>query len=343
MKIVSSEQLQHKIDQKTKPRGSLGMLECLAVKVGLIQNNLVPAIINPHILIIAADHGIATANLVNNYPQEVTAQMVNNFVKGGGAINIICRHSTIALAIVDAGVNADFEENMPIIHAKIRKGTTDYRQDNAMSIEEVNQAMELGKAILNDIVDTGCNTIGFGEMGIGNTSSAALIMHHILKLPVADCAGRGAGANDEQLQLKINILQQVSEFHELALKDFNAVELLSKIGGFEIAMMTGTYLEAYQQNMVIVVDGFIATAALLLAMQINSKVLDNCIFAHTSKENGHTKMLEYLNASPLLELNMRLGEGTGAALAIPIIQSSVHLLNEMASFESAHVTEMTSA
>jgi len=330
--------IREKIENKTKPPGALGVLEAIALQAGIIQNTLSPKVINPHIVVFAADHGIAATGLVNPYPQEVTAQMVVNFFKGGAAINVFCRHNKIALAIVDAGVKVDLDESFHFIDAKIRKGTDNYLTGNAMNIDEVNYAIEKGKSIVEDIVETGCNTIGFGEMGIGNTSSASLIMHHMLQLPLAECVGRGTGANDEQLAQKIKTLQSVSDFHHLFGMDIPVYELLSKIGGFEIAMMTGAYLEAARQNMIIVVDGFIATAALLLAQSISNNTLPFCVFAHASGEQGHQRMLDHLHAKPILHLNMRLGEGTGAALAIPLIQNAVNFLNEMASFESAQVS-----
>ena len=332
------KQIQEKIEHKTKPSGALGLLEAVALQAGIIQNSLSPKIINPHIVVFAADHGIASTGLVNLYPQELTAQMVLNFFKGGAAINVFCRHNKIALVIVDAGVNVDLDESFHFIDAKIRKGTDNYLNGNAMNMNEVNYAIEKGKSIVEDIVETGCNTIGFGEMGIGNTSSASLIMHQTLQLPLAECVGIEMGANDEQLAQKIKTLQSVSDFHQLRGKGIPVYELLNKIGGFEIAMMTGAYLEAARQNMIIVVDGFIATAALLLAQSINNNTLPFCVFAQASSEQGHQKMLEHLHAKPILHLDMRLGEGTGAALAIPLIQNAVNFLNEMASVDSALVS-----
>lgn len=286
----------------------------------------------------AADHGIAAAGLVNQYPQAVTAQMVLNFIKGGAAINVFCTQNDIALTVVDAGVNFLFDPTLPIIHAKIKMGTANYLYENALSISEVHLAIEKGKNIVTGIADAGCNTVGFGEMGIGNTSSAALIMHHLMQLPLTACAGRGTSLNDKQLQQKINTLQAVSDFHQLQKETFSVYELLSKIGGLEIAMMTGAFMEAAKQNMLILVDGFIATAALLIARAINPDILSFCVFAHASDEQGHRKMLQHLNVQPFLQLGMRLGEGTGAALAIPLIRSAVAFINEMASFEAAGVS-----
>ncbi|RXK59715.1 nicotinate-nucleotide--dimethylbenzimidazole phosphoribosyltransferase [Lacibacter luteus] len=336
--MTIEQQLQHKINNKTKPVGALGMLEELALKIGTIQHSLSPRISKPHIVVFAGDHGIAASGKVNPYPQAVTAQMVLNFVNGGAAINVFTKQHNIGLTVVDAGVNFDFDVSLPIIHAKINHGTTDYSEYNAMSIDEVNAAIEKGRSIVQTLFDEGCNTIGFGEMGIGNTSSASLIMHHLLNLPLKDCVGRGTGSTDEQLQRKLDTLEDVSKLHELNRYDITPHQLLCRIGGFEIAMMAGAYHKAAELNMIIVVDGFIATAALLVAKQYNKSIADHCVFAHCSDENGHRKMLEHLYAKPILQLGMRLGEGTGAALAIPILQSAVAFLNEMASFESAGVS-----
>jgi nicotinate-nucleotide--dimethylbenzimidazole phosphoribosyltransferase len=330
------EQLLHKISNKTKPLGALGVLENIALQIGEIQNTLTPQIKNPQIVVFAADHGVAADGKVNPFPQAVTAQMVLNFVQGGAAINVFCKQNNIGLTVVDAGVNFDFEPSLPIVHAKIKKGTTDYTKAFAMLPQDVTACLEKGSEIVQTLFDKGCNTIGFGEMGIGNTSAASLIMSSILNIEIENCVGRGTGVNDEQLQLKINTLKEVYIHHQLQSK-YNGTELLSKVGGFEIAMMVGAYVKAAELKMVIVVDGFIATAALLIAQEINKQILQHCIFAHTSGEQGHLKMLEKIGAKPLLNLGMRLGEGTGAALAIPLLQSAVAFLNEMASFESAGV------
>jgi nicotinate-nucleotide--dimethylbenzimidazole phosphoribosyltransferase len=332
------EQLQYKINCKTKPLGALGMLEDIALQVGVIQNTLTPVISNPHIVVFAADHGIAATGMVNPYPQAVTAQMVLNFTNGGAAINIFCKQNNIGLTVVDAGVNADFDPALKIVHVKIAKGTANYFEQPAMTMQQCKEAIAKGGIIAADVFEGGSNCIGFGEMGIGNTSSAALIMAAVLGLPVSNCVGRGTGVSDEQLQAKTETLEKVFALHQLNGLKNKPIELITAIGGFEIAMMTGACLKAAELNMVIVVDGFIATAALLIAQQINEKSICNCIFAHTSGEQGHQKMLEYLKAQPLLQLGMKLGEGTGAALAIPLLQAAVNFLNEMASFESAGVT-----
>jgi nicotinate-nucleotide--dimethylbenzimidazole phosphoribosyltransferase len=338
-KISLEQELRHKINHKTKPLGALGMLEAVALQAGLIQNNTTPSVQQPHIVVFAGDHGIAATGLVNPYPQAVTGQMVLNFLQGGAAINVFCRQHGITLQVVDAGVkHLPAKGGEGFIDARIGPGTNNYLEGPAMTEANANAAIEKGSAIIRTIAAKGCNSIGFGEMGIGNTSSAALIMSAVTGLPLEACTGRGTGANDEQLQRKLDTLQKVYDLHQLQGLGNNPIGLLSTVGGFEIAMMTGAYLEAAQQHMMIVVDGFIATAALLLAQLINPAVLEYCIFAHTSGEKGHEGMLQYLRAKPLLQLGMRLGEGTGAALAIPLIQSATLFLAEMASFESAGVS-----
>ncbi|OLY93792.1 nicotinate-nucleotide-dimethylbenzimidazole phosphoribosyltransferase [Cnuella takakiae] len=337
------QELQQIIDQKTKPLGALGQLEAIALQVGLVQNTSKPTISKPHIVVFAADHGIATTGLVNPYPQAVTAQMVLNFLGGGAAINVFCRQHHIGLSIVDAGVACQWEEPLlqdtRLLQHKIAAGTANYLEGPAMTAEQCATALHKGREVVQQLSAAGCNTIGFGEMGIGNTSSAALIMSSLLQLPVSECVGRGTGADDAQLRTKISTLETVSRLHQIEALHQKPLELLQVIGGFEIAMMTGAYLEACAQGLVMVVDGFITTAALLLARAIVPAVVNNCIFAHCSGEQGHQKMLEALGAKPLLHLDMRLGEGTGAALAIPLVQSAVLFVHEMASFASAGVSE----
>jgi len=342
--MTLKEQLQHNINTKTKPLGALGRLEEIALQVGLIQQTPHPQITKPHIVVFAGDHGITATGLVNPYPQAVTAQMVLNFLNGGAAINVFTRQYQIGLTVVDAGVNYHFEKEQfhpGFIPAKINHGTKNYLEENAMTEAEVHQSITKGKEIVQQIKSAGCTCIGFGEMGIGNTSSASLIMSAVTGSPIEKCVGRGTGTNDEQLRKKIEVLQQVYHNRQLSSLSKLPVQLLSRIGGFEIAMMAGACLQAAEEKMIIVIDGFIATAAILLAQQINHDVMQYCIFAHTSSERGHEKMLQYLNVKPLLNIGMRLGEGTGAALAIPIIRSAVLFLNEMASFESANVSTAT--
>lgn len=327
------EQLQNKIDQKTKPFGALGRLEMLALQIGFVFKTLTPEIVEPTILVFAADHGIAESG-VSAYPQSVTAQMVVNFLNGGAAINVFARQHSLNLKIIDAGVKANLSDYDDLLHAKIGFGTQNFLNQSAMRVEDCQKAIDLGVTIVQQIRQAGCNCVGLGEMGIGNTASAAILMHQLTKIPLTDCIGRGTGLNDEQLAHKIAVLKQAIENH-FTIK--TPLEMLTTFGGFEIAMMVGAYLQAVELNMLIIVDGFVSSAALLVAIQMNPKVLQNCVFSHVGSENGHRALLNYFDVKPLLDLEMRLGEGSGIALAYPLLQSAILFLNEMATFEEAGV------
>ena len=329
------KELAHKIDTKTKPIGALGILEEIALQIGLIQQTTTPKINKPSLVVFAGDHGIAQKGEVNPYPQEVTTQMVYNFIQGGAAINTFCNLNAITLNIVDAGVNHDFESIPQLINAKVAKGTHNYQEQAAMSLEQCKTAINKGAEICLQHYTQGCNTIGFGEMGIGNTSAAALLMAAFTGTSIEDCVGAGTGLVPKAIQKKQQILSEV--YHQYTLE--TPLEKLATFGGFEIAMITGAMLKAAELRMTILVDGFIVTAALLAAHDISPQILDYCVFAHSSGEQGHQKMLNFLNRKPLLNLGLRLGEGTGAALAFPLLQASVSFLNEMASFEQAGVSE----
>lgn len=331
------KQVQEIIDNKTKPVGSLGLLETIALKVAMVQQTLEPEIRQPHVVVFAGDHGIAKTGLVNPYPASVTAGMVHNFMAGGAAINVFCRQHQLGLTIVDAGVDADlgrYQGNPSFIDAKIARGTNNYQFEAAMSFEEMERAMGAGASIVKAIAKRGTNTIAFGEMGIGNSSAASLLMSTLMHLPLSRTVGKGTGANSAQLAQKRGILQEVLDKHDAICQLNSPLKSLQYFGGYEIAMMTGAYLGARELNMVIVVDGFIASAALLVAHAIQLAVLDNCLFGHCSGELGHHAILHYLDAQPLLSIGMRLGEGTGAALAMPLIQSAVAFQREMAGMET---------
>lgn len=330
------EKLQHKINTKTKPLGSLGSLEQIALKIGHIQKSLTPKLAKPAIFVFAGDHGVVTKHTVSPFPQVVTSQMVFNFLQGGAAINVFCKQHNIKLGVVDAGVNFNFENTPNLIHAKINYGTQDYVTTSAMSITECEKAINKGKEIVTKQFTEGTNIIGFGEMGIGNTSSAALLMSAYTNTPIEQCTGKGTGLDDYGVNNKTKILKQAQQKHT---KIDTPIEILATFGGYEIAMITGAFLQAAKLNMTILVDGFIVTSALLAAHAIEKSVLDNCIFSHCSNEQGHLKMLDFLKVKPLLNLNLRLGEGTGVALAYPIVVSAVNFLNEMSSFEDAGVSD----
>ena len=328
------EELQHKIDFKTKPHGSLGQLESIALQIGMIQGTLSPVLKNPTIIVFAGDHGLA-AEGVSPYPKEVTAQMVLNFLNGGAAINVFSKQNGITLKVVDSGVDYDFDPNHGLIHSKIGRGTKNMRHEPAMTTVQCTEAMKKGAAIVAAEYEKGCNIIGFGEMGIGNTSSASLLMSRFCNIPLEQCIGRGTGMDDEGLKKKLLILKDVLAKHSGAQ---TPVEILSSYGGFEINMMAGAMIKAAELNMILMIDGFIATAAVLSARNFYENITKNCIFCHQSDEAGHRLMLEFLGARSLLSLGMRLGEGTGAAIAYPVIKAAVSFLNEMASFESAGVS-----
>jgi len=328
--------LQHKIDLKTKPTGALGKLEEIALQIGLIQNTLEPSLRQPHILVFAGDHGIA-AEGVSAYPQEVTWQMVMNFLGGGAAINVFCRQHNIALKVVDAGVNHTFPKDAPaLIHNKIGLGTANFAHGPAMNPKQAQDSIDAGATLVNGLFANGCNVIGLGEMGIGNTSSAAVIMSLLCGIPLSLCVGRGTGLDDKALQHKLHVLTQAVEKQGWPT---TPLKILATYGGFEIAQMAGAMLQAAELGMIILVDGFIACAAFLVAHAMEPAVKDYCIFCHQSREQGHKLLLDHLHVKPLLNLDMRLGEGTGAAVAYPLLLSAVNFLNEMASFESAGVAE----
>lgn len=332
--MILKSALKQKIDFKTKPLGALGMLEKLAYQIGTIQRTLNPVLKQPTIVVFAADHGIANEG-VSAYPPEVTHQMVLNFLNGGAAINVFSNQNNIRLIIVDAGVNFDFNATPNLLNCKVGNGTKSFLNNKAMTTNELEQCFKNAHQIVEKVNNDGCNIIGFGEMGIGNTSTATMLMSYLCDFPIESCIGRGTGLNDNQLNHKIQILNQAKRFHG-HLSD--PMEILQTFGGFEVAQMCGAMLAAYEKNMLIMVDGFIASTALLVASKLKADIINNAIFCHQSDEAGHHLLLQHFNATPLIQLNLRVGEGTGCAIAYPIIQSAVNFLNEMASFESAEVS-----
>lgn len=329
------EQLVHKVNNKTKPVGSLADLEEVAVKIGVIQQTLTPKLSKPTIALFAADHGIAEDGVVNPNPQEVTWQMVYNFLSGGAGINVFTKQHNIALKVIDSGVKYDFKSLPGLIDEKIDLGTKNYMKEPAMTKAQCDMCIEKGAAIASRIHLEGSNIIGFGEMGIGNTSSASLLMSKLLDMPIEDCVGMGAGLHNVGVENKKKVLRAVIDKHSTVS---SPEDILQTFGGFEIAMIAGAMLQAAELKMILLIDGFIITSALLVASKLNPEVIDYCIFAHTSGEPGHQKILAHFKAKPLLNLGLRLGEGTGAAIAFPLVQSAVNLINEIASFDSASVS-----
>lgn len=340
------DELQAIIDQKTKPLGALGRLESLGLQLGLILGTTQPKIEQPQIRVFAADHGLA-AHATSAFPSAVTAQMVMNFLQGGAAINVLARQHNVGLKIIDAGVATDFDkayfnksdftndannEHPELLDYKVRHGSRDALSEPAMTDAECEQAITNGMTVAKDL--TG-NLLIVGEMGIGNTSAASLLLSRLGDLPLTDCIGRGTGLNNRGLQHKADILAQVLEQHKGAITPFAA---LAALGGLEIATMVGALIQAASDGRVLLIDGFIASVALLVAEYLVPNVAQYAIFAHQSVEPGHAHLLQLLNAKPLLDLQMRLGEGSGAALALPILQSACAIINEMASFSDAGIS-----
>ena len=324
--------LEHAINSKTKPLGSLGMLETLARQIGLIQQSTQLALRQPAIIVFAADHGVV-AEGISAYPQSVTWQMVENFLGNGAAINVFARQADCALYIVDAGVNHDFGPRDGLLDRKQGPGTRNFAKEPAMSEAQCLAAMQAGM----DLVATlDGNVLGFGEMGIGNTTAAAALMHKLTGTPVADCVGAGTGLSKEGVLHKQQVIEAAVAHHAAADEP---LAVLATFGGFEIAMMAGAMLKAAERRMILLIDGFIVSSALLVAARLQPAILDYCVFSHCSDENGHRQLLASLGARPLLHLDLRLGEGTGSALALPLLHAAVNFMREMATFASAQVSE----
>lgn len=322
-------------DAKTKPIGSLGRLEEIVIAMGLLQGSERPRLESPTLLVFAGDHG-AAARGISAYPSEVTAQMVANFLEGGAAINVLARQHDLDLLIVDAGVAADLPAHERLIDAKIGKGTKDYLSRPAMSRDDAERALQKGGEIVSTLKAQGVNAIGFGEMGIGNTGSASLITHLLTDAALVEVVGRGAGHDDHGLVRKRELLEEALR---RGGKSRDPIAILSEYGGFEIAMMAGAIERAAREGVLIILDGFIVCAAALLARARGVDLSASAIFGHRSREPGHDVQLKSFGSSPLLDLGMRLGEGTGAALAFGLLRSALALYEEMASFESAGVSE----
>lgn len=329
--------VQQVIDLKTKPQGSLGVLEKIATQIVHIQHNLSPELSKPCLLIFAADHGIADEG-VSLFPKAVTEQMVLNFLAGGAAINCFARQHKLDLKIVNAGVCAKFDIcDDKFINRPIAQGTNNFLKQEAMSEQQCQQALQQGAEIVTQKFNMGCNVIGFGEMGIANTTSAAAIMASLLTLSGETCVGRGTGVDDKGVQLKAQVVDNAIEFHQL--KNATALQVLQKVGGFEIVMMVGAMLRAAELSMLVLVDGFICSTAALAASKMKTHFLDYALFCHQSNEQAHQRLLEHLDVQPLLNLGLCLGEGSGIAVAYPLVVSAVTFFNEMASFADAGVSE----
>lgn len=333
-----AQRLQHKLDRKTKPVGALGRLEALALQLGLVLGSETPRLEQPQVLVCAGDHGLA-ARGVSAYPSDVTWQMVENFLAGGAAVSVLARQHGLALTVVDCGVRHDFAPRPGLLVRKVAPGTADSSEGPAMSAAQCEQAIANGRAVVAGLPG---NVVLLGEMGIGNTSAASLLLARLTGHPLADCVGAGTGLDAAGVERKRAVLAQVLQRHAHAREPLQA---LAAFGGFEIATLVGAVLQAAQERRVIVVDGFISSAAVLVARALAPNVTQRCVFSHRSDESGHALMLRHLGPQPgtpaqaLLDLGLRLGEGSGAVLAWPLLQSACAILAEMASFESAGVSD----
>ena len=332
-----ANRLQHVIDHKTKPLGSLGLLERLALRLGVILGTESPVLHAPQMLVCAGDHGLA-ARGVSAFPSDVTWQMVENFLAGGAAVSVLARQHGLGLTVVDCGVAKpiaarDAAPGQPrLLLRKVAPGTQDASVGPAMSAEQCAQALANGVEVVRGLPG---NALLLGEMGIANTSVASLLLARLAGLPLAEVTGAGTGLDAAGIERKRAVLQQALDANAGATSPLDA---LAALGGYEVATLVGAVLQAAAERRVIVVDGFITSAAVLVASRIAPQVLQRCVFAHRSGERGHSLMLEQMQAEPLLDLGLRLGEGSGAALAWPLLQSACTMLNEMASFESAGVS-----
>lgn len=327
--------LQDKIDNLTKPKGSLGRLEELAVQIGTIQQTLSPVLHTPQNIIFAADHGIVVEGVSFSAP-EVTAQQIHNFLRGGAGINLFARQHHFILKIVDCGVNADLENLPGLINRKIRKSTRNYLYEPAMTTEEMEQAIEIGAEMVHLAYQEGTNIISFGELGMANTSASSLWMTYFTGIPLKDCVGAGSGLNSHGIEHKYNVLQRAMDNYK---GDSTTEDILRWFGGFEMVAAVGGMLQAAELGMTIIIDGFIMTNCVLAASKLYPEILEYCIFGHQGDEAGHKLLLDALHAKPLLNLGLRLGEGTGAICAYPIIESAIRMINEMTSFQQASVTK----
>lgn len=327
--------IQYKIDKLSKPLGSLGRLEELAVQLGQIQETLTPALRKPYNIIFCADHGIVEEG-ISKSPKEVTWQVVYNMMSGGAGVCYLARQHGIGLRIVDVGVDYDFGDDTRLIHRKVARITRSYLHEPAMAWEEFEQAINVGVDEVEQVYSMGCNILSFGEMGITNTAASAVWMHLFTGAPLIECVGRGSGLDDAGVLHKYEVLQQAISNYSGSGKDLDYIRYF---GGFEMVATVGAMLRAAELRMPILIDGFIMTACLLAASRINTSVLEYAIYGHQGDELGHARLLRYLGAKPLLLLDLRLGEGSGAVCAYPIVQSAALMLSEMASFESAGVVE----
>lgn len=331
--------IQDKIDNLSKPKGSLGRLESLALQICLIQDTLHPRLVHPCHILFGGDHGIEREG-VSLSPREVTWQQMMNYCKGGAGVNMLCRQHGFHLRIVDAGVDYDFDHTLypQIIDRKIAHGTNNFLHHAAMSREQWDTALAIGAEQVDECHAEGCNIISFGEMGIGNTSPSSIFMHLLLGIPLDKCVGAGSGLDSDGIRHKYGVLRASVENYKVSTPS-DITDTLRYFAGFEMAAAIGGMLRAAEHRMIVLVDGFIMTACMLAASRLDAAVMDYAVFGHCGDECGHRLMLDAMEASPLLSLGMRLGEGTGAICAYPIVVSAVNMINEMDNFNHASITK----
>ena len=340
--------IQQKIDNLNKPKGSLGRLETLAMQICLIQQTLTPELSHPCHLLLGGDHGIEREG-VSVSPREVTWQQMINFTRGGGGVNMFCRQHGFDLSIVDVGVDYDLTPYPSILNRKIARGTNDFLYGPAMTEQQYDAALQVGIDLVDACQQKGCRILSIGEMGIGNTSPSSIWMHLFGNIPLEECIGAGAGLDNDGIRHKYEVLSRaVSNWQQTVNVDGNSPrnatlsqreQLIAYFGGFEMVTAIGAMLRAAELHLIILIDGFIMTACALAACQLYPATKDYMIFTHCGDESGHKRMLDLLDAEPLLHLGLRLGEGTGALCAFPIVDSAVRMINEMNNFNNANITK----
>lgn len=326
--------VQQKIDNLNKPKGSLGRLEELAMQLCLVQQTLSPKLSHPCHLLLGGDHGIEREG-VSVSPREVTWQQMVNFTHGGGGVNMFCRQHGFKLHIVDVGVDYDLSSVPGIIHQKIARGTRNFRYEAAMNDDEFNRTLEVGVSLVDNCYSEGCDVVSIGEMGIANTSPSSIWMHRFCHIPLQECIGAGAGLDNAGIRHKYEILSEA----DANCPATSIADVIRYFGGFEMVAAIGAMLRAAELHLIILIDGFIMTACALAATQLYPAAQDYMIFTHCGDESGHRRMLDSMGAKALLNLGLRLGEGTGALCAFPIVDSACRMINEMNNFKDAEITK----